>query len=123
MRLNVSAFYYDYHNEQIQSAVVTPSTGLIGAIVNAPKSHVAGGEFEAQWSPLPHLLLTQSGGWAVGQFDRLSSVFATKRANGVYVPIVRNRRGDSCPAPKLTFNGSATDSWKSGRNILRSGIN
>ncbi|WP_367159401.1 TonB-dependent receptor [Kozakia baliensis] len=123
LRLNVSAFYYDYHNEQIQSAVVNPSTGLIGAIVNAPRSHVAGGEFEAQWSPLPHLILTQSGGWAVGQFDRFSSVFATQRVNGVYVPIVRNRRGDSLPAPKLTFNGSATYSWNIGHYILRSGIN
>ena len=73
LRLNVSAFYYDYRNEQVQSEVVNPTVGPIGIIVNAPRSHLYGGEFEADWTPLRHLTLTQSGGWATGQFDRFDA--------------------------------------------------
>lgn len=123
LRLNVSAFYYDYRDEQILGAAVNAQAGLIGAIVNAPRSHLAGGEFEADWSPLPGLLLTQSGGWAVGQFDRFQAVYSDYRVGNVFYPIYQNRRGDALPAPKLTFNGSATYRWAWGRYDLSLGMN
>ncbi|WP_246495875.1 TonB-dependent receptor [Ameyamaea chiangmaiensis] len=123
LRFNLSAFYYDYHNEQIQSATVNPQTGLVGAIVNAPRSHLAGGEYEIDWSPLPGLLVSQSGGWAVGQFDRFSSIVKANLVNGVFVGEYRNRKGDSLPAPKLTFNGSVSYKWRMGRYDLTTGMN
>ncbi|WP_243429683.1 TonB-dependent receptor [Acetobacter sacchari] len=123
LRLNVSGFYYDYHNQQIQSAVVNPATGLVGSIVNAPRSHLAGLEFEADWSPLPGLTLTQSGGWTIGQFDKFNSVLRADRVNGSYVGVYASRKGNSLPFPKLTLNGSATYKWDLGNYTLTTGMN
>ena len=123
LRLNVSAFYYDYHNQQIQSAVVNPQTGLVGSIINAPHSHLYGLEFEADWSPLPGLKLTQAGGWAIGQFDNFYSVLrADRTSNGTYVGVYANRKGDSLAAPKLTLNGSADYTWNLGDYALTTGL-
>ena len=122
LRLNVSAFYYDYHDEQIQSAVVNPLTGLVGAIINAPRSHLYGGEMEADWQPIPHLMLTQSAGWATGQFDRFSSVVSATRLGGVFVGVYRDRKGDSLPQQKITLNGSATYTFDLGRYDLTAGV-
>ncbi|MCQ8280010.1 TonB-dependent receptor [Acetobacteraceae bacterium KSS8] len=122
LRLNVSAFYYDYHDEQIQSAVVNPLTGLVGAIVNAPRSHLYGGEVEADWTPIRHLILTQSAGWATGQFDRFNSVVTATRVNGLFVGQYADRKGDSLPSPKITLNGSASYTFDLGRYDLLTGI-
>ncbi len=115
LRFNLSAFYYDYHDEQVQSEVINPTVGPIGIIVNAPRSHLYGGEFETDWTPLPGLTLTQSGGWATGQFDVFSSDVGANIVNGSYVAIVANRKGDSLPAPKITLNGSISYRWDLGR--------
>ncbi|WP_182979986.1 TonB-dependent receptor [Gluconacetobacter asukensis] len=123
LRLNLSSFYYDYHGQQIQSAVVNPQTGLVGSIVNAPHSHLYGLEFEAEWSPLPGLTLTQSGGWAIGQFDNFYSILRADRINGTYVGVYASRKGDSLPAPKLTLNGSAAYRWSMGDYTLTTSMN
>ncbi len=122
LRLNVSAFYYDYHDEQIQSAVVNPLTGLVGAIINAPRSHLYGGEMEADWTPIRHLTLTQSAGWATGQFDQFESVVSATRVNGLFVGTYANRKGDSLPSPKITLNGSASYTFDLGHYDLLTGI-
>ena len=108
LQLNLSAFYYDYQNQQIQSATVNSQTGLVGAIVNAPRSHLYGGEFEGNWAPIEGLTLTQGVGWATGAFDEFNSVLTAVRVNGAYVGVYGNRRGDGLPAPAVTLNGSAS---------------
>ncbi|MCQ9155914.1 TonB-dependent receptor [Acidomonas methanolica] len=123
LRLNVAAFYYDYHDQQVLSAVVNAQTGLIGAIVNAPRSHLAGGEFEIDWSPLDGLTLRQSGSWAIGQFDRFNAVYSAEKVGNSYQAVYQSRRGVALPAPKLTFNGSATYRWQMGRYDASLGIN
>ena len=122
LRLNVSAFYYDYHDQQVQSEVVNPTVGPIGIIVNAPRSHLYGGEFEASWTPLPNLTLTQSGGWAIGQFDRFTATVGDTLVGSTYFPVVADRKGDSLPAPKITLNGAVSYRWDLGRfNLLTEG--
>lgn len=108
LRLNVSAFYYDYHDQQIQSATVNPQTGLVGAIVNAPRSHLYGGEFEGTWTPVDGLTVTQGVGWSQGSFDEFRSVLSAVRVNGVYVGVYGDRKGVTLPAPKVTLNGSVS---------------
>jgi outer membrane receptor protein involved in Fe transport len=122
LRFNVSAFYYDYHDEQIQAAVLNPTTGLIGSIVNAPRSHLYGGEIEASWTPIRNLTLAQSVGEAIGAFDMFSSLLSDVRQNGVFVGIYRNRAGEALPAPKFTANGSITYRFELGRDYLSTGI-
>ncbi len=107
IRLNLSAFYYDYRDEQIQAAAVNPLTGLVGALVNAPKSHLAGGEAEVDWQPVHSLTFTQSVGYAQGEFDEFNAITSAQRINGVYVGVATNRKGVTLPAPRLTADGSA----------------
>ena len=115
LRLNVSAFYYDYHDQQVQSEVVNPTVGPIGIIVNAPRSHLYGGELQADWTPLRNLVLTQSAGWATGQFDVFNATVGDTLSNGIYSPVFADRKGDSLPAPKITLNGSISYRWDLGR--------
>jgi outer membrane receptor protein involved in Fe transport len=108
LRFNVSAFYYQYQNQQIQAAVLNATTGLIGSIVNAPRSHLYGGEIEADWRPIDNLSLSQTVGESIGAFDEFTSLFTDYSRNGVYYGVYQNRAGEALPFPKLTLNGSAT---------------
>jgi len=108
LRLNISAFYYQYHNQQIQAAVLNPTTGLVGSIINAPRSHLYGGEIEADWTPIPNLTLTQTAGEAVGAFDEFSSLVTAIPRGGIFYGVYENRAGEALPFPKLTANGSVT---------------
>ncbi len=106
LQLNGSAFYYDYHNQQVQSAIWTTAYGAIGAIVNARNSHIYGGELEAQWRPVTELFITQSVGFKTGSFDNFNSdldIAASTAANSaVYV----NRKGAQVGFPKGSYQGS-----------------
>ncbi|MFT8737106.1 MAG: TonB-dependent receptor [Zymomonas mobilis] len=125
LTLNVVGFYYDYSNQQIQSATFNSANGgLIGQIVNAPKSHLYGGEIEATWTPLKDLTLSQSAGWAVGQFDRFSSLKGVQKLpDNSYAGIYKSRKGESLPFPKFTLNGSASYRWTIGDFYLTTGMN
>lgn len=102
----LSAFYNDLHDEQVQSAILDPTVGLLGAIVNAPRAHISGGEFNLRWSPWQHVLITQGGGWAVGRYDDFTALFSAQRQNGVFVGTYQDKSGTHLPAPKLTLTGS-----------------
>lgn len=125
LKLNISGFYYDYRNQQIQSATFnTMNGGMIGQIVNAPRSHLYGGEVEATWTPIPNFTLSQSAGWAVGAFDRFSSLGGVQKlADNAYAGIYVNRKGDTLPFPKFTLNGSASYRWTIGDFYLTTGMN
>ena len=122
LRINAAAFYYQYQNQQIQSAVLNPTTGLVGSIINAPRSHLYGGEVEVNWSPIDHLTFTQGLGESVGAFDEFSSLLSAARENGVFVGVFRNRAGEALPSPKFTANGSATYGLKLGNYNLSTSI-
>lgn len=118
LQFDVSGFYYQYQNQQIQSAVVNPTTGLVGSIINAPKSHLFGGEAELRWEPLPHLHLTQSVSESIGRFDEFSSVLSAVRQGGIFVGAYANRAGEALPFPKFTANGSVAYDFDLGRYRL-----
>jgi outer membrane receptor protein involved in Fe transport len=118
LRINLAAFYYQYENEQIQGAVLNPTTGLVGSILNAPRSHLFGGELEMFWSPVRNLTLTQSFGEAIGQFDEFASLVSAGPHNGVFSGVYENRAGEALPAPKFTANGSISYAVPIGRYVL-----
>jgi outer membrane receptor protein involved in Fe transport len=122
IRFNTSIFYYDYHDEQIQAAVVNPLTGLVGALVNAPKSHLAGGEIEFDWEPIHNLVFSQSAGLAEGKFDQFAATTAVVKVNGVYVGVTTNRRGNNLPAPQFTANGSVEYTWEYPNYNVKTGL-
>jgi outer membrane receptor protein involved in Fe transport len=116
LRLNPSAYYYDYSNQQVQSVIIDPVFGAIGAIVNAPKSEIYGGEIEVVGKPLPSLSITQEIGYSKGQFDQFTDVnvaasLATKAAQGFYSPVYLSRDGQNLGFPAWSYNGVVDKYW------------
>ncbi|MBF0870941.1 TonB-dependent receptor [Gluconobacter japonicus] len=123
LRINADFFYYDYFDRQVQSIAYSPTTGsAIGLFVNAPRSHMFGGEYEVEWSPIPGLRVAQSGAYVEGAYDEFSAVTSSKRVNGVWVGVKQDVSGRSVEVPHFTANGSVDYTWRLGRYDLVSGV-
>ena len=107
LRFNGDVFYYDYHDQQVQSAIFDPVFGAIGKIVNAPKSYIWGIEGEATWRPLAELELTQSLGYKRGEFQDFQGLDIA-RSTAADLAVYDDRAGQDLGFPKLDLNGSAT---------------
>ncbi|HEY0282694.1 MAG TPA: TonB-dependent receptor, partial [Rhizomicrobium sp.] len=108
LQLNGSVFYYDYHNQQVQSAIWTTAYGAIGAIVNAEKSHLYGGELELQWRPVENLFISQNVGYKDGSFDKFNSdldIAASQAANSA---VFVDRKGAKVGFPPASYQGSVS---------------
>ena len=113
-RLNTALFYYDYEDQQIADFVVDPLFGPLGALVNAPKSEVYGGEVEFMWLPTERLEVIQNLGYSKGKFKEFIGVdeAATRDTvfdpgnNGFYVPVYIDRSGDPIEMPNLQYSGN-----------------
>jgi outer membrane receptor protein involved in Fe transport len=107
-RLNGAVFYYDYQDQQVQSAAwIAPqqaggAAALVGRIVNAPESEVYGGELEAVWRATPELTITQAIGYKHGTFQEFLDADFTV----VFGTI--NRAGQDIGFPELSYSGSFT---------------
>jgi outer membrane receptor protein involved in Fe transport len=96
-------FYYDYKNQQVQSAIYT-AFGPIGNIVNA-NAHIVGAELEVEWQPTEALRITQSLAYKKGIFDTfqdLDITASTAAGHAVYV----SRAGENEGFPPLSYQGS-----------------
>jgi iron complex outermembrane recepter protein len=132
LQLNGAAFYYHYEDEQIQSAV-WGLAGPVGALVNAPKSHVYGGELEADWVPIDNLKFTEQVGWSDGKFDvfpnflnipasdaQCFQVIKGVNTNVCYPPgsavspVYTNEKGARIGYPALSYDGSLSYTWDLG---------
>lgn len=122
LQLNGAAFYYHYEDEQIQSAV-WGVTGPVGSLVNAPKSHVYGGELEAIWQPIDNLKITQAVGWKDGKFDVFDNFLNIPASEAKCVPasicvppagnaVYSNEKGARLGFPPLSYNGSIAYTWQ-----------
>ncbi len=60
LRLNASAFYYDYSDKQVRAKVLDQIWGLLERLVNVPKSEVYGVEAEIFAEPVDGLTLSAS---------------------------------------------------------------
>ncbi len=68
LRVNASAFYYRYRDQQILGKVYdTVSGSYIGRFVNA-NSRLAGGELEVEWHPVNGLSISQYSGFVEGYY-------------------------------------------------------
>ena len=105
--VNADAFYYDYHDQQVLGIITDPTYGSVGHFVNAPKSHLYGGEGEVDWLPLPGLSIDQSLGLTAGAFDEFNDTVGSTLKNGVYVPVTENLKGRGIGAPRYTYTLAA----------------
>lgn len=123
IKFNADFFYYDYYDRQVQSKVYSPTTGsAIGLFVNAPKSHMFGGEYEFAWSPLPDLHISQSGAYVTGAYDKFSTVVGAQKVNGIWTGISQNVSGRTIDVPHFTANGSVDYTWHTGRYDVVTGV-
>jgi iron complex outermembrane receptor protein len=105
--LNADAFYYDYTDQQILGITVNSQTGAVGSFVNAPKSHLYGGEAELDLLPIDGLRIDQSVGLTAGAFDRFTDTVGVT-ASPPYAPITANLAGRGLGAPRWTYNINAS---------------
>ncbi|MGC1301243.1 MAG: TonB-dependent receptor [Caulobacteraceae bacterium] len=108
LRFNGDVFYYDYHDEQVQSAIFDPTFGAIGKIVNAPRSYIWGVEGEVEWKPLTQLEVHQGVSFKRGQYTDFQGLDIA-RSTAADAPVFDNRDGEDLGFPKWSLNGSA--SW------------
>lgn len=104
VRLNGAVFYYDYSDQQVQSAIwvdVPPPT-LVGRIVNAEKSEIYGGELELIWKAAPELTITQALGYKHGEFETFLDADASTPFGTL------DRSGQDIGFPELSYAGAVT---------------
>jgi outer membrane receptor protein involved in Fe transport len=119
VRLNGSAFYYDYRNQQVLGVIVDPQRGSIGRIINAPKSKIYGGELELTVAPVPGFRITQSIGYKFGRYVRFFDVDAASVAidpvTGLYHGTLIDKSGQRLPIANWSYQGSISYSQPIGK--------
>jgi iron complex outermembrane receptor protein len=68
LQLNGAGFYYEYDNKQFRGRIPT-IVGIVGTLVNVPKSHIDGFELSATWQPVRGLTLTPGVTMVQSQID------------------------------------------------------
>lgn len=116
--LNGSAFFYDYNDQQVQSAIFDAGTGaIVGRIVNAPESHIYGVEVEALFYPGERVEIGQTLAYKRGKFDDFQDLDTA--ATGAGPAVFTDRSGQSLGFPEFTYQGfvSASAYWLAGYEL------
>jgi outer membrane receptor protein involved in Fe transport len=111
VRLNGAAYYYDYTNQQVQSAIFDSVYGPVGKIVNAPKSSIKGAELELEWVPISGLKIGQAIGYKTGKYKEFTAL-DVQASLAAWSSQYRNLEGSSLNFPKLSYGGSLSYSWE-----------
>jgi len=105
LRLDASAFYYRYKDQQILGKVFDDvSQSYIGRFVNA-NSRISGGEAELEWRPTAAFSVSQYAGFAEGYYTG-------KLLNSDVPPVDYNGRPESFP--KWSYGGDVSYTWNIG---------
>lgn len=118
LRINTSAFYYDYKDLQVQGFYIPDDGGASGVLIaNASSAKVKGVEVEMTAQPSKALTLTAN----LSYLDATYSDYITARSDTPNVPVdVTGNRLNN--APKWMFNAAAqytTEIGNNGRISLR----
>ncbi|MEA5140994.1 TonB-dependent receptor [Arcicella rigui] len=116
LRLNASAFHYDYKDQQVTIFI---STAIGGAIQNAGVSTVKGLEIDGEYVATRANRFRFSVNFLDAKYDDLKTV-----ANRVGAAVIeRNLAGNVAPmAPKWTLTAGYNHDFKIGKGILNAGI-
>lgn len=105
LRLDSSAFYYRYRDQQILGKVFdNASQSFIGRFVNA-NSRIGGGEVELQWRPAAAIAISQYAGFAQGYYT-------SRLLNTDVPPSDYNGRPESFP--KWSYGGDLSYTFNLG---------
>jgi len=116
LRLNASAFYYDYKDQQVTIFI---STAIGGAIQNAGVSTVKGLEIDGEYAATKADRFRFSVNLLDAKYKDLKTV-----ANRVGAAVIeRNLEGNVAPmAPKVTLTAGYNHDFKVGKGVLNAGI-
>ncbi|MGD0503230.1 MAG: TonB-dependent receptor [Steroidobacteraceae bacterium] len=107
LRVDASAFYYHYIDQQILGKVLDQlSDTYIGRFVNA-NSRISGGEVELEWRPVSGLSISQYAGFAEGYYT--STLLNSSNVN---------YDGQPESFPKWSYGGDASYGWNIGSYTL-----
>ena len=97
LRLNLSAFYYDFTDQQVFVLASGEGAVPVQQLSNAAASTLYGVELEAVWRPVEALLVQVGAGYTHSEFDEFRT------------PLGEDLSGRTLPsAPKTNFNAMAT---------------
>lgn len=100
MQFNGAVFYYAYEDKQVRSKLNDPVFGVLDALVNVPKSHTAGVEFDVHYAPIANLNLNLAGTYV---FSRVDEFIGVGFNGGVF-----DFEGAPLPfAPEIVINAGA----------------
>ncbi len=103
--MNGAVYYYDYKDQQVQSAIFDAGTGaIVGRIVNAPESEIYGAELELTYRPAPWLTIGQSLGYKSGEFQSFTDLDTAATA-AASTEILIDRAGQDLGFPNLGYKG------------------
>ncbi|MEM8770943.1 MAG: TonB-dependent receptor [Pseudomonadota bacterium] len=105
LRANGAVFFYDYEDQQVQSAIFDPGTGaIVGRIVNAPQSEIYGFELELTLDATQWLTVSQSIGYKEGEFTEFVDL-DTAATGAAGEEVLIDRAGQDLGFPKLSYQG------------------
>lgn len=111
LQLNGAAFYYDYRDKQLRGKVIDPVLGPLNALINVPKSRIAGGEVQLTWQPFRGLVVT---GGATYLSTKIQGDFTNYNA----AALPQNFAGERLPlTPDLQIVGDAQYTIQVGSNL------
>lgn len=91
LQLNGAAFYYDYRDKQLRGRIVDPIIGPQNALINVPKSRVAGAELQATWRPVRGFNInlggTYIGSRILGSFTNYNAIAQRVLLSGESFPL------------------------------------
>ncbi len=108
VQLNLSAYYNDFDNLQIQSQfpLPAPSTSVISAVLNAGSARAYGVEAEAIWKPVPELMLNATAALTNAKFTDFSYF---GRPSRFYPNALQDLKGNQIPrTPSSKFTVGAS---------------
>jgi iron complex outermembrane receptor protein len=106
LRVNVSAFYYDYKDQQLSAR--TPGAS-VAVLFNAAKSKIKGGEIEATVIPVDRLNIRLTGSYLDAQYDSFpaAQVFVPSGIGGNISIAPYDASGkDMIRAPRYTLSAN-----------------
>lgn len=106
IQLNGAAYYYDYRDQQVLSAVWAPN-GPIGRFANVPKSKIYGFELESTLHPVTALTISQYGSYKNGEYVSFFDL-DVPASRAAHMAVYKDKSGQRIPFPHWSYGGSIT---------------
>lgn len=110
LRLNGTAFRYDYHDKQFRAGILDPGFGLLVKLSNIPRSTIKGAEIEVAASPFSGLTLDVAASYIKTEVTRFTGINLLGQSE--------NFSGQTLPyTPPWSVNAGGQFNWTLGKDL------